>query len=142
MEPDVARLTLKLSLLFIYVIEAVVIIAALIWREEVAELVSSLVPILCIETITDVPIAISSGVFYGLERQTYMLYINSVAYLLIAFPLAYCLVFKANDVGLAGLWYSNCVSGALCPGTCLAVSCSCFFWWTGKKKRKMLSEGF
>jgi MATE family multidrug resistance protein len=142
MKPHIARLAFKLSLIFIYVIKVVIIIAALIWRddlaklfsndEEVAELVSSWVPILCIDIINDAAIGISSGTFYGLGRQKYMMYINSVGYLLVAFPLAYCLVFKAN-VGLAGLWYSNCVGGALCAGSCLLVL---FFWvdWEEEKK--------
>jgi MATE family multidrug resistance protein len=104
MKPHVARSAFKLSLILIYIIQVVIITAAIIWRddlaklfsndEEVAELVSSLVPILGISIICDATIGIASGTFYGLGRQKYVLYISLVQILLISYPLAFFIVFK------------------------------------------------
>lgn len=72
--------------------------------DEVAELVSTLIPISCVFMMGDAAQATVGGVMRGLGRQRMVLYLNMLAFWVLAIPVGALLTFVGNS-GVAGLWW-------------------------------------
>lgn len=72
--------------------------------EDVANLVSQLIPISCIFMMGDAVLATTGGVLRGLGRQKIVLWLNILAFWIIAVPIGAILTFVA-ELGVYGLWW-------------------------------------
>ncbi|KAL7541350.1 hypothetical protein ACHAWF_006912, partial [Thalassiosira exigua] len=72
--------------------------------EDVAQLVSELIPISCIFMMGDSVQATTGGILRGLGRQKLVLWLNIVAFWILAVPLGAVLTFGI-DLGVYGLWW-------------------------------------
>ncbi|KAL7535805.1 hypothetical protein ACHAXR_006741 [Thalassiosira sp. AJA248-18] len=72
--------------------------------EDVANLVSQLIPISCIFMMGDAFQATSGGVFRGLGRQKLVLWLNILGFWVLAVPMGAILTF-VSGLGVFGLWW-------------------------------------
>mmetsp|Transcript_21373 Transcript_21373/g.36726 ORF Transcript_21373/g.36726 Transcript_21373/m.36726 type:complete len:512 (+) Transcript_21373:141-1676(+) len=101
---------------FILSTSAQAIIIAILWPladvignafssdEDVANLVSDLIPISCIFMMGEAPQATTGGIFRGLGKQKLVLGMNVLGYWLLAVPFGAILTF-AIGIGVSGLWW-------------------------------------
>lgn len=73
-------------------------------NDEVADLVSKLIPISCVFMMGDAGQATVGGVMRGLGRQRVVLLLNILAFWILAIPVGSLLTF-VGDAGVAGLWW-------------------------------------
>jgi MATE family multidrug resistance protein len=109
-----ARRSAHASFLFSGIIQAILTVILLLCKdvlgqlfsndEEVAALVSELIPISCLFMMGDAIQATISGVFRGLGRQKFVLLLNILGFWVCAVPIGAVLTFVA-DFGVAGLWW-------------------------------------
>lgn len=98
-----------------------------IWREgighlfssddEVAEIVSTTIPILCSKTWADGTDGVTSGTFSAVGRQSWMFWTSLVEYCFIGLPLAFYFAFQMS-IGVNGLWLANSILA-----NCYAITC-------------------
>jgi MATE family multidrug resistance protein len=86
-------------------------------NDEVADLVSTLIPLSCVFMMGDAVQATVGGVMRGLGRQRLVLYLNILAFWILAIPIGSLLTFVGN-AGVAGLWWGYVVGiyAASCIG--------------------------
>jgi MATE family multidrug resistance protein len=109
-----ARRSSHASFLFSGIIQTVLTVILLLCKdvlghlfskdEEVATLVSELIPISCLFMMGDAIQATIGGVFRGLGRQKFVLWLNILAFWVCAVPIGAVLTF-VEGVGVAGLWW-------------------------------------
>ncbi|KAL7478643.1 hypothetical protein ACHAW6_004402, partial [Cyclotella cf. meneghiniana] len=126
-KPIEAKKSFHVSLLFSYITQLIVISVLLCWRIELGKLfsndvdvsnvVSGLIPIMCVFLINDASVATSGGVFRGLGRQKWILCINLCGSWIFAMPVAYCLAFKTK-LEVYGLWWGMSVGVIFSAITC------------------------
>jgi MATE family multidrug resistance protein len=126
-KPIEAKKSFRVSLFFSYITQLIVISLLLCWRielgklfsndDEVSNVVSRLIPIMCVFLINDASVATSGGVFRGLGRQKWILRINLFGSWILAMPVAYCLAFKTN-LEVYGLWWGMSVGVIFSAITC------------------------
>lgn len=73
--------------------------------DEVAALVTQLIPISCIFMMGDAIQAITGGALRGLGRQTLVLLLNILGFWMLAVPVGSTLTFSAADLGVHGIWW-------------------------------------
>eukprot|EP00804_Cyclotella_cryptica_P027763 CCRYP_009191-RA/>CCRYP_009191-RA protein AED:0.07 eAED:0.07 QI:1484/1/1/1/0/0/3/663/517 len=126
-KPIEAKKSFHVSLFFSYITQLMVISVLLCWRIELGKLfsndyqvsnvVSGLIPIMCVFLINDASVATSGGVFRGLGRQKWILSINLFGSWILAMPVAYCLAFKTS-LEVYGLWWGMSVGVIFSAITC------------------------
>jgi MATE family multidrug resistance protein len=109
-----ARRSSHASFLFSGIIQTILTVILLLCKdvlgglfsndEEVANLVSELIPISCLFMMGDAIQATISGVFRGLGRQKFVLLLNILGFWVCAVPIGAVLTFVV-DIGVAGLWW-------------------------------------
>jgi MATE family multidrug resistance protein len=72
--------------------------------EDVANLVAYLIPISCVFMMGDAIQATAGGVMRGLGKQKIVLFLNILAFWILAIPVGSLLTF-VGDAGVAGLWW-------------------------------------
>jgi MATE family multidrug resistance protein len=109
-----ARRSSHASFLFSGIIQTILTVILLLCKdvlghlfsndEEVATMVSELIPISCIFIMGDGIQATIGGVFRGLGRQKFVLWLNILGFWVCAVPIGAVLTFVV-DIGVAGLWW-------------------------------------
>ena len=77
--------------------------------EEVAALVTELIPLSCIFMMGDAIQAVTGGALRGLGRQTLVLFLNILGFWLLAVPVGSTLTFSRIDMGVQGIWWGFAV---------------------------------
>jgi MATE family multidrug resistance protein len=77
--------------------------------EDVAQLVSKIMPLCALFQITDGLAGVSGGAIRGMGRQSFAAWINLFSYYVVALPIGYFLAFKL-DWDLSGLWFGLCIA--------------------------------
>ena len=113
-QPSDARRSSVVSFLLASLLQLILIIALLPssdWLggvfssdDEVAGLVSKLIPISCVFMMGDAGQATVGGIMRGLGRQRVVLFLNILAFWILAIPVGSLLTF-VGDVGVEGLWW-------------------------------------
>lgn len=106
------------SLALSYLVILTLVTVLLIWRqelaglfssdEEITEVLSHLIPIMCVFLVSDASVATAGGIFRGIGKQKWILSINMFGSWILAMPVAGCLAFKTS-LGIYGLWWGMSV---------------------------------
>ncbi len=112
--PDNAQRSSLVSLILSVTVQCILIAVVLpskYWigeifssNEEVSDLVTVLIPISCVFMLGDSVQATVGGVMRGLGRQRLVLFLNILAFWILAIPVGTLLTF-VGDTGVAGLWW-------------------------------------
>lgn len=134
---DEAKRSCQVSLVLSYLVQLAVITILLFWRKElaslfsedkeVAEVLSKLIPIMCVFLVNDASVATAGGIFRGIGRQKWILRINLFGSWILAMPIACFLAFKTS-LGIYGLWWGISVGVMFSAITCQYVLNCCVNW--------------
>ena len=126
-KPCEAKRSFRVSLVFSYIVQLAVVSILLVLRnelpglfssdQEVAGVLSNLIPVMCVFLMFDASVATAGGIFRGLGKQKWILRVNLFGSWILAMPAAYYLAFKSS-LGIYGLWWGMSVGVVFSASAC------------------------
>lgn len=126
-KPCEAKRSSRVSLVLSYIVQLTVVSVLLLLRNElaglfssdqdVADVLSNLIPVMCVFLMFDASVATAGGIFRGLGKQKWIMRINLFGSWILAMPAAFCLAFKTS-LSIYGLWWGMSIGVVFSASAC------------------------